>query len=134
MQMPNAHVANGGAARRNGERVSPTRSEAKGQRSAVIFGTKLWGNPLRRARAEPSAGTEDMVYTQDRRQGLQICEEWIFTEGVTQEDAFRPWKESRVVDQRLQFSLNYQKEENLLTGLRHESGISRPSARPGLRP
>jgi transposase len=39
-----------------------------------------------------------------------------------------PWKESRVVDQRLQFLSSYQKEEMSLTDLCHEYGISRPTA------
>jgi len=38
------------------------------------------------------------------------------------------WKESRVVDQRLQFLSSYQKEEMSLTDLCHEYGISRPIA------
>ena len=38
------------------------------------------------------------------------------------------WKESRVVDQRLQFLSSYQKEEMSLTDLCHEYGISRPTA------
>ena len=39
-----------------------------------------------------------------------------------------PWKESRIVDQRLQFLSSYQKEEMSLTDLCHEYGISRPTA------
>jgi hypothetical protein len=31
--------------------------------------------------------------------------------GSTHEDAYMPWKESRTVDQRLQFLSSYQKEE-----------------------
>jgi hypothetical protein len=38
------------------------------------------------------------------------------------------WKESRIVDQRLQFLSSYQKEEMSLTDLCHEYGISRPTA------
>ena len=87
------------------------------------------GIPLRRARAAPSVGTEDMVYTQYWRQGLQIwAESGPFTKDVTQEDCVMPWKESRVVDQRLQFLSSYQKEEMSLTDLCHEYGISRPTA------
>jgi transposase InsO family protein len=39
-----------------------------------------------------------------------------------------PWKESRIVDQRLQFLSSYQKEEMSVTDLCHEYGISRPTA------
>jgi len=38
-----------------------------------------------------------------------------------------PWKESRIVDQRLQFLSSYQKEEMLLSDLCHEFGVSRPT-------
>lgn len=44
------------------------------------------------------------------------------------EDAFMAWKESRIVDQRLQFLSSYQKEEMSVTDLCHEYGISRPTA------
>jgi transposase InsO family protein len=47
---------------------------------------------------------------------------------LTQEDAFMPWKETRTVDQRLQFLSSYQKEEMSVTDLCHECGISRPTA------
>ncbi len=39
-----------------------------------------------------------------------------------------PWKESRIVDQRLQFLSRYQKEEMSVTDLCLEYGISRPTA------
>lgn len=39
-----------------------------------------------------------------------------------------PWRESRIVDQRLQFLSSYQKEEMSVTDLCHEYGISRPTA------
>ena len=39
-----------------------------------------------------------------------------------------PWKETRTVDQRLQFLSSYQKEEMSATDLCHEYGISRPTA------
>ena len=48
--------------------------------------------------------------------------------GLTLEDAFMPWKETRTVDQRLQFLSSYQKEEMSVTDLCHEYGISRPTA------
>jgi transposase-like protein len=48
--------------------------------------------------------------------------------GFTHEDAFMPWKETRTVDQRLQFLSSYQKEEMSVTDLCHEYGISRPTA------
>ena len=38
-----------------------------------------------------------------------------------------PWKESRIVDQRLQFLSSYQKEELLLSDLCREFGVSRPT-------
>jgi transposase-like protein len=47
---------------------------------------------------------------------------------LTQEDAFMPWKETRTVDQRLQFLSSYQREEMSVTDLCHEYGISRPTA------
>jgi transposase-like protein len=47
---------------------------------------------------------------------------------LTHEDAFMPWKETRTVDQRLQFLSSYQKEEMSVTDLCHEYGISRPTA------
>jgi transposase len=46
---------------------------------------------------------------------------------LTHEDAFMPWKETRTVDQRLQFLSSYQKEEMSVTDLCHEYGISRPT-------
>ncbi|WP_114208920.1 IS481 family transposase [Acidisarcina polymorpha] len=39
-----------------------------------------------------------------------------------------PWRESRIVDQRLQFLSSYQKAEMSVTDLCHEYGISRPTA------
>jgi transposase len=39
-----------------------------------------------------------------------------------------PWKETRTVDQRLQFLSSYQREEMSVTDLCHEYGISRPTA------
>jgi transposase len=39
-----------------------------------------------------------------------------------------PWKETRTVDQRLQFLSSYLKEEMSVTDLCHEYGISRPTA------
>jgi len=47
---------------------------------------------------------------------------------LAHEDAFMPWKETRTVDQRLQFLSSYQKEEMSVTDLCHEYGISRPTA------
>lgn len=47
---------------------------------------------------------------------------------MTLEDAFMPWKETRTVDQRLQFLSSYQREEMSVTDLCHEYGISRPTA------
>lgn len=38
------------------------------------------------------------------------------------------WRESRIVDQRLQFLSSYQKEEMSVTDLSHEYRISRPTA------
>src|SRR4051812_39951215 len=48
--------------------------------------------------------------------------------GLAHEDAFMPWKETRTVDQRLQFLSSYQKDEMSVTDLCHEYGISRPTA------
>ena len=48
--------------------------------------------------------------------------------GLTHDDAFMPRKESRIVDQRLQFLSSYQKEEMSVTDLCHEYGVSRPTA------
>lgn len=48
--------------------------------------------------------------------------------GLTHEDTFMPWKETRTVDQRLQFLSSYRKEEMSVTDLCHEYGISRPTA------
>jgi hypothetical protein len=48
--------------------------------------------------------------------------------GLTHEDAFMPWKETRTVDQRLQFLSSYQREEMSVNDLCHEYGISRPIA------
>lgn len=39
-----------------------------------------------------------------------------------------PWKETRTVDQRLQFLSSYPKEKMFVTDLYHEYGISRPTA------
>src|SRR5882757_11054805 len=39
-----------------------------------------------------------------------------------------PWKESRILDQRLQFLSSYQKEEMSVADLCREYGISRPTA------
>ena len=38
-----------------------------------------------------------------------------------------PWKESRIVDQRLQFLSSYQKKEMSLSDLCREFGVSRPT-------
>jgi transposase len=38
-----------------------------------------------------------------------------------------PWKESRIMDQRLQFLSSYQKEEMSVADLCREYGISRPT-------
>src|SRR5271168_4075660 len=38
-----------------------------------------------------------------------------------------PWKESRIVDQRLQFLSSYQKEEMSVSDLCPEFGVSRPT-------
>src|SRR5216684_1789643 len=38
-----------------------------------------------------------------------------------------PWKESRIVDQRLQFLSSYQKEEMSVSDLCREFGVSRPT-------
>jgi transposase len=38
-----------------------------------------------------------------------------------------PWKESRIVDQRLQFLSSYQKDELSLSDLSREFGVSRPT-------
>src|SRR5258707_7804149 len=38
-----------------------------------------------------------------------------------------PWKESRIVDQRLQFLSSYQKEEMSVSDLWREFGVSRPT-------
>ena len=48
--------------------------------------------------------------------------------GLAHEHAFMPWKETRTVDQRLQFLSSYLKEEMSVTDLCHEYGISRPTA------
>jgi hypothetical protein len=48
--------------------------------------------------------------------------------GLTHEDAYMPWKETRTVDQRLQFLSSYQREEMSVTDLCHEYGISPPTA------
>jgi hypothetical protein len=45
--------------------------------------------------------------------------------GFTHEDAFMPWKETRTVNQRLQFLSSYQREEMSATDLCHEYGILR---------
>jgi hypothetical protein len=43
-----------------------------------------------------------------------------------------PWKESRILDQRLQFLSSYQKEEMSVADLCRAYGISRPACvRPG---
>ena len=39
-----------------------------------------------------------------------------------------PWKESRIMDQRLQFLASYQKEEMSVADLCRAYGISRPTA------
>jgi len=48
--------------------------------------------------------------------------------GFAHEHALMPWKETRTVDQRLQFLSSYLKEEMSVTDLCHEYGISRPTA------
>ena len=65
--------------------------------------------------------TGDMVYTMAENSWLSQL--WL--------DARRcvlPWKETRTVDQRLQFLSSYQREEVSVTDLCHEYGISRPTA------
>jgi hypothetical protein len=71
-----------------------------------------------------------MLYKTDRRHGLHNGGEQLAfpSFGLTHEDAFMPWKETRTVDQRLQFLSSYQREEMSVTDLCHEYGISRPTA------
>ena len=47
--------------------------------------------------------------------------------GLAHDDAGMPWKESRIVDQRLQFLSSYQKEEMSVSELCREFGVSRPT-------
>jgi hypothetical protein len=54
--------------------------------------------------------------------------EWLASFGPTHDDACIPWRESRIVDQRLQFLSSNQKEEMSVTDLCHEYGVSRPTA------
>jgi len=62
----------GGAARRKG-RGLPTGAKRRRPKAGLHKrSAEDWGCPLRRARAAPSVGTEDMVYTKDRRHRLQI--------------------------------------------------------------
>jgi transposase-like protein len=65
--------------------------------------------------------TRDMVYTMSEI-------EWLASFGPKHDDACMPWRESRIVDQRLQFLSSYQKEEMSITDLCHEYGVSRPTA------
>ena len=65
--------------------------------------------------------TGDMVYTLSEIR-------WFLSLAFTHDDAFMPWKEIRIVDQRLQFLSSYQKEEMSVTDLCHKYGISRPTA------
>jgi len=44
-----------------------------------------------------------------------------------------PWKESRIVDQRLQFLSCYQRDEMSITELCYEFGVSRPTAYKWIR-
>jgi hypothetical protein len=50
---------------------------------------------------------------------------WFLSFGLTQDDAVMPWKETRIVDQRLQFLSSYQKEEISVSELCREFGVSR---------
>ena len=88
------------------------------------------GRLLARARGQSHECTGDMLYKTDRRHGLHHGGEQLAFPGfgLTHEDAFMPWKETRTVDQRLQFLSSYQKEEMSVTDLCHEYGISRPTA------
>ncbi len=54
--------------------------------------------------------------------------EWLASFGPKHDDACMPWRESRIVDQRLQFLSSYPKEEMSVTDLCHEYGVSRPTA------
>jgi hypothetical protein len=64
--------------------------------------------------------TRDMVYSEARRL-------WLLNFGHTRRCCM-PWKEIRIMDQRLQFLSSYQKEEMSVADLRRAYGISRPTA------
>jgi hypothetical protein len=54
--------------------------------------------------------TADLIYTMAENIGFASI-------GLTHEDAFMPWKETRTVDQRLQHLSSHQREEMSVTDL-----------------
>src|SRR3984957_12255083 len=89
---------------------------------------EAWGDSLRARGAEllsvlstcVTKGTGDMVYSEARR--LRMLGIWAAGR------CCMPWKESRIMDQRLQFLSSYQKEEMSVANLCRAYGISRPTA------
>jgi hypothetical protein len=90
---------------------------------------EAWGHPLRRAiGAEPlsvlstwvTKQTGDMVYSEARQ-----IRNPVFGH---KRRCCMPWKESRILDQRLQFLSSYEKKEMSVADLCREYEISRPTA------
>src|SRR5579859_5779650 len=88
------------------------------------------GKPLApRDRGRAPERTLHLRYEIDRRHGLQRSA--TVTEARRLGDTRRwcmPWKESCILDQRLQFLSSYQKEEMSVADLCRAYGISRPTA------
>ena len=78
-----------------------------------------------------SFGSMSVLRTCVRKQTKDLCYRdveplWFLSFGLTHDDAVCP-RESRIVDQRLQFLSSYQKEEMSVSELCREFGVSRPS-------
>jgi len=104
------HLAKAGVASVKGSGYLPPAAERRARLYRVIFGTKIMGKPLdARDRAEPlsvlrtsvTKQTGDMVYSGARRRQF-------LSFGYARRCCM-PWKESRIMDQRLQFLSSYQK-------------------------
>ena len=99
------------------------RSGGLHKRSAEDWGSPLWraigAEPLSVLSTSVTKQTGDMVYSGARRRQ--------FLSLGNARRCCMPWKESRILDQRLQFLSSYQKEEMSVADLCRQYGISRPT-------
>jgi Helix-turn-helix domain len=86
------------------------------------------GKPLSRMRSLGLSVLRTCVTKQTKDLRYRDVEPlWFLSFGLTHDDAVCPWKESCIVDQRLQFLSSYQKEEMSVSDFCREFGVSRPT-------